>query len=40
MVSNVIVKCESFLTFIFEFLLLQKNMKFIHGGHFEFQQKL
>ena len=35
--QDVIVKCELFLTSIFEFLCSQKIMKFIHGGHFEFQ---
>ena len=34
MVGDVIVKFELFLTPIFEFL------RFIHGGHFEFQVNL
>ena len=34
MVGNVIVKCELFLTAIFEFLQPEKIMKIIHGGHF------
>ena len=38
MVGNVIVQCELLLTSICQFLRPQKNMKFIHGGHFEFQQ--
>ena len=37
MVGNVIVQCELLLISIFQFLRQQKNMKFIHGGHFEFQ---
>ena len=37
MVGNVIVQCELSLISIFQFLRLQKNMNFIHGGHFEFQ---
>ena len=37
MVGNVIVQCEFLLTSIFQFLRPQKIMKFIHGGHFEFQ---
>ena len=37
MVGNVIVKCELFLSLIFQFLCPAKIMKFIHGGHFEFQ---
>ena len=37
MMSNVIVQWELLLTSIFQFLRPQKNMKFIHGGHFEFQ---
>ena len=37
MVDNVIVQCELLLTSIFQFLCPQKNRKFIHGGHFEFQ---
>ena len=37
MVGNVIVKCELFLTSIFEFFRPQKIMQFIQGGHFEFQ---
>ena len=36
MVGNVIVKCELFLTSIFEFSHPQNIMKFIHDGHFEF----
>ena len=40
MVGNVIVNCQLFLTFIYEFLCPQKIMKFIHGGHFEFQWNL
>ena len=30
------ITCTLFLTSIFEFLRLQKIMKFMHGGHFEF----
>ena len=37
MVGNVIVQCELLLISIFQFLRPQKNMKFIPGGHFEFQ---
>ena len=37
MVGNVIVKFDLFLTTIFAFLCPQKIIKFIHGGHFEFQ---
>ena len=37
MVGNVIVQCELLLISIFQFLRPQKNIKFIHGGHFEFQ---
>ena len=37
MVGNVIVQCEVLLISIFQFLRQQQNMKFIHGGHFEFQ---
>ena len=37
MVGNVIVQCELLLTSIFQFLRPQTIMKFIHGGHFEFQ---
>ena len=37
MVGNVIVRCELLLIAIFQFLRPQENMKFIHGGHFEFQ---
>ena len=37
MVGNVIVQCELLLILIVQFMLSQKNMKFIHGGHFEFQ---
>ena len=37
MVHNVIVQCELLLIPIFQFLRHKKNMKFIHGGHFEFQ---
>ena len=37
MVGNVIVQCESLLILIFQFLRPQTNMKFIHGGHIEFQ---
>ena len=33
MVGNVIVKCELFLASVFEFLLPQKIMKSVHGGH-------
>ena len=40
MVGNVIVQCELLLISIFQFLRTQENMKFIHGGHFEFQQNL
>ena len=40
MVGNVIVKCELFLTLIFELLRPQKIMKLIRNGHFEFQQNL
>ena len=40
MVGNVIVKFKLFLTSIFEFLRSEKNMKFIHGGHFEFPLNL
>ena len=36
MVGNVIVECELFLISIVEFLRPQKNMNFIHVGHFEF----
>ena len=35
MVGNVIVKCELFLTSIFQLLRLQKIMKFLDGGHYE-----
>ena len=38
MVGNVIVQCELLLISIFQFLRPQENMKFINGGHFEFQQ--
>ena len=37
MVGNVTVQCELLLISIFQFLRQQKNMKFIHGDHFEFQ---
>ena len=37
MVGDVIVQCELLLISIFQFLRPQENMKFIHGGHFEFQ---
>ena len=37
MVGSVIVQCELLLISIFQFLRPQKNMKFIYGGHFEFQ---
>ena len=37
MVGHVIVLCELLLISIFQFLRPQKNMKFIHGGLFEFQ---
>ena len=37
MMGNVIVQCELLLILIFHFLRPQKNMKFIHGGHFEFK---
>ena len=37
MVGNVIVQCELLLISIFQFSRPQENMKFIHGGHFEFQ---
>ena len=37
MVGNVIIQCELLLISIFQFLRSQENMKFIHGGHFEFQ---
>ena len=37
MVGNVIVKCDFFLISIFDFLRPEKNMKLIHGGHFELQ---
>ena len=37
MLGNVIVQSELLLISIFQFLRPQKNMKFIHGGHFEFQ---
>ena len=39
MVGNVIVQIEllGLLISIFQFLRPQKNMKFIHGGHFKFQ---
>ena len=40
MVGNVIVQCELSLISIFQFLRPQENMKFIHGGHFEFQKNL
>ena len=40
MEGNVIVQCELLLIAIFQFLRLQENMKFIHGGHFKFQQNL
>ena len=40
MVGNVIVQCELLLISIFQFLRPQENMKFNHGGHFEFQQNL
>ena len=40
MVGNVIVQCELLLISIFQFLRIQKNMKFIHGGHFEFSKIL
>ena len=36
MVGNVIVQCELLLIWIFS-VFAQENMKFIHGGHFEFQ---
>ena len=38
MVGDVIVQCELLLISIFQFLLPQKNIKFIYGGNFEFQQ--
>ena len=34
MVGDVIVQCELLLISIFQFLCPQKDMKFIHGGHF------
>ena len=37
MVGNVIVKFKLFLTLIVGFLRPEENMKFIHGGHFEFR---
>ena len=37
MVGNVIVQCELLLISIFQFFPPQKNIKFIHGGQFEFQ---
>ena len=37
MVGNVIVQCELLLIYFFQFLRPQEKMKFIHGGHFEFQ---
>ena len=37
MVGNVIVQCEILPISILQFLRQQKNMKLIHGGHFEFQ---
>ena len=37
MVGNVIMQCELTLIIIFQYLRPQKDMKFIHGGHFEFQ---
>ena len=39
MVGNVIVQCELLgqLISIFQLSRPQKNMKYIHGGHFEFQ---
>ena len=37
MVGNGIVQCELLLISIFQLLRPQDNMKFIHGGHFEFQ---
>ena len=37
MVGNVIVQCELLLISIFQFLRPQKDMKVIHGDHFEFQ---
>ena len=37
MVGNVIVQCELLLISIFQFLCPQENIKFIHGGQFEFQ---
>ena len=37
MVGNVIVQCELSPILIFQFLRPQENMKFIHGGQFEFQ---
>ena len=35
MVGNLIVQCELLVISIFQFSRQQKNMKFIHGGHFE-----
>ena len=32
-------KCDSTIS-IFQFLRSQENMKFIHGGHYEFQKNL
>ena len=40
MVCNVIVQCELLVISIFQFLRPQKNMKFIHGGPFEFHLNL
>ena len=40
MVGNVIIKCELLLTLISQFLRPQKIMKFVHGGHLEFQWNL
>ena len=40
MVGNVMVKYDLFLTSMFELLRPQKIMKFIHGGHFDFQWNL
>ena len=34
------ITCTLFLTSIFEFLRQQKNMKFMHGRHFEFPYNL
>ena len=36
MLGNVIVQCELLVISIFQLLRPQKNMKYIHGGHFEF----